>query len=128
LGVQAIEDARAAVSEIQLKQEGKHNELRSTISALEASPDKDQRRISELSSVLDQEALKLKKIREAADHLSNNSDFTLDSLLKEFGDYIAEALDREKGKEVTDQSIFRAHASKYEVRLQFDPAYFTQKA
>lgn len=33
------------------------------------------------------------------------------------GDYIAEALDKEKGSSVTDASIFRAHAAKYEVSL-----------
>ena len=33
------------------------------------------------------------------------------------GDYIAEALDKERGSSVTDASIFRAHAAKYEVSL-----------
>lgn len=31
-------------------------------------------------------------------------------------DYIAEALDKKLGGNVTDASIFRAHAAKYEVR------------
>ena len=34
------------------------------------------------------------------------------------GDYMAEDLDARGGAQVTDQSIFRAHAAKYEVRGQ----------
>ena len=32
-------------------------------------------------------------------------------------DYVAEALDKQLGGDVTDASIFRAHAAKYEVRV-----------
>ncbi len=39
-----------------------------------------------------------------------------DDVLSIAGDYVAEALDKEKGAAVTDASIFRAHAAKYEVR------------
>lgn len=37
-------------------------------------------------------------------------------MLEIAGDFVAEQLDREGGAEVTDHSIFRAHAAKYEVR------------
>jgi hypothetical protein len=41
---------------------------------------------------------------------------TVDALLALAGDQLAEALDAKHGAEVTDQSIYRAHAAKYEVR------------
>jgi hypothetical protein len=39
------------------------------------------------------------------------------ALLALAGDQVAEALDAKHGAEVTDQSIYRAHAAKYEVGL-----------
>ncbi len=40
----------------------------------------------------------------------------MDEVLAVAGDYVAEVLDKEQGAQVTDASIFRAHAAKYEVR------------
>lgn len=41
----------------------------------------------------------------------------MEDLLRVCGDYIAEVLDEIKGKDIKDQSIFRAHAAKYEVQI-----------
>lgn len=40
----------------------------------------------------------------------------MEALLAACGEYLAEALDKERGHLVSDLSIFRAHAAKYEVR------------
>ncbi len=37
-------------------------------------------------------------------------------MLSVAGDFMAEALDKQRGAEVTDYNIFRQHAAKYEVR------------
>jgi cysteinyl-tRNA synthetase len=39
----------------------------------------------------------------------------VDAILEVASDFVAEALDKERGSSVTDGSIFRAHAAKYEV-------------
>lgn len=107
-------DARSAVSDILKLQNEKVDDIRNQISTLEASPQKDQRRSTELASVLEQEELKLKKHRDA-DEALRSFQGDLQQLLNQYGGYIAETLDISKGKNVTDQSIFRAHAAKYEV-------------
>ena len=103
------------------KQEGKVTEIRQQIAALEENEQKDQRRRTELVSLLEQEELKLKKHREAQSRFAEIQGKTesKDYVLELFGGYVAEALDKTKGKDVTDQSIFRAHAAKYEVRSTF---------
>lgn len=42
------------------------------------------------------------------------------TLLRVAGDWVAEALDKELGAAVTDPSIYRAHAEKYEVSKRGD--------
>jgi len=44
----------------------------------------------------------------------------VDELLSLAGDQLAESLDALHGAELTDQSIYRAHAAKYEVRSRCD--------
>lgn len=39
----------------------------------------------------------------------------IDDVVSVSGDYLAEMLDSKKGDKVTDQSIFRDHAAKFEV-------------
>lgn len=41
---------------------------------------------------------------------------TVDAVLSVAGDQVAEQIDAREGGQVTDQSIYRAHAAKYEVR------------
>ncbi|EFJ42920.1 hypothetical protein VOLCADRAFT_66444 [Volvox carteri f. nagariensis] len=46
--------------------------------------------------------------------LETGASAPVDALIDLGGDYVAEALDRELGAAVTDPSVFRAHAAKYE--------------
>ena len=95
-------------------------EIRQQIAALEENEQKDQRRRTELVSLLEQEELKLTKHTEAQSRFVEIGETaTTGQVLQLFGGYVAEALDKTKGKDVTDQSIFRAHAAKYEVRSSF---------
>ena len=48
--------------------------------------------------------------------IAGNHQADIDALMAIASDYIAEALDKKLGGGVTDNSIFRAHAAKYEVR------------
>ncbi|GLC35821.1 hypothetical protein PLESTB_000497800 [Pleodorina starrii] len=115
---------QAAIS----KQQGKVAELQDLVSKAEAElqavagDDKKvafaQRKLSELEGAVRGEALKGKQ---AADALAALEAFqqtggpdAIDALLALGGDYVAEALDKELGAAVTDPSVFRAHAAKYE--------------
>ena len=48
---------------------------------------------------------------------TGNVQADVEAILAVASDFIAEALDKELGDDVTDGSIFRAHAAKYEVLL-----------
>lgn len=110
-------DATTAVEASLTEQEDKVTKLKEQIKEMEEHPQKDQRKVTEMASLIEQETLKLTKHKEAAEKLTGTPS-TVDSALDLFGGYVAEALDKTKGEDVTDQSIFRAHAAKYEVHSE----------
>ncbi len=48
----------------------------------------------------------------------------MDAIIEVAADYVAEALDKDRGSTVTDGTIFRAHAAKYEVSA--DSGYWSK--
>ncbi|GAX84748.1 hypothetical protein CEUSTIGMA_g12170.t1 [Chlamydomonas eustigma] len=81
------------------------------------------RKINELEGALKNEAHKLKKITDASAYLQSltltGTDHAadMDSILSVAGDYMAEALDTaaiKQGINVSDATIYRAHAAKFE--------------
>lgn len=49
--------------------------------------------------------------------LAGSPNEQVSAMLSIAADWVAEAVDKERGADVTDPSIYRAHAQKYEVRM-----------
>lgn len=85
--------------------------------AAEVAAATDSRQRTELESAVKNEEHKLKKVQEAQQQLEAvlaGGSPTIDAVLAAAGDQLAEALDAKQGSAVTDHSIYRAHAAKYE--------------
>eukprot|EP00798_Chlamydomonas_sp_ICE-L_P002666 gene2666-biopygen8694 len=95
--------------------EGKHTDAEA------AAADKKgvlQRKLNELDGAIKNKAHKLSQIQTALRALGQAGDS--DTIYAVASDFVAEELDREQGKSVTDSSIFRAHAAKYEAEFTQD--------
>eukprot|EP00798_Chlamydomonas_sp_ICE-L_P018385 gene18385-biopygen27313 len=77
-----------------------------------------QRQLNELEGAIKNEAHKLSQIQTALSALGQAGDSA--TIYAVASDFVAEELDREQGKSVTDSSIFRAHAAKYEAEFTQD--------
>ncbi|GMH38778.1 hypothetical protein BSKO_06662 [Bryopsis sp. KO-2023] len=122
---QVIADSLAAINGAIAKQEKKVAELEGQL--VDAKSEGAQRKVDDLSTMLDQENLKLKQRQEALPALdvvkaTNSGKPSIDNILAVTGDYVSEVLDNEKKATVTDQSIFREHAAKYEAEFMEDLA------
>ncbi|KAG2499369.1 hypothetical protein HYH03_002944 [Edaphochlamys debaryana] len=77
-----------------------------------------QRKVSDLEDAVKGEQLKGRQAAEALEALAavqlTGTPADVEALLAVGGDYVAEALDAERGAGVTDPSVFRAHAARYE--------------
>lgn len=81
--------------------------------------EKTRKKKDELLVAVKNEAHKLHQVTRALEavqalELTGSAEQNIAVIALEAGDYIAEALDRELGSQVTDHSIYRAHAAKYE--------------
>lgn len=111
-----LNDGRAALRQALEKQQG-------VVSAsMEAfAGESEPKRKEELEVVIKQESLKLEKVRSAQDELeTQSSNRCLDGMIAACSDALAVMLDSTRGKEVTDHSIFKAHASRYEEEFMED--------
>lgn len=107
--------AEQAVAAAQEKQRSKHQEAASTLAAAVADG-ANAKRVEELDGLVKNEAHKLAQVAEAASSLKQlTGTSTFQDVVERAGDHIAEHLDKEHGAEVTDHSIYKAHAVKYEV-------------
>eukprot|EP00798_Chlamydomonas_sp_ICE-L_P027085 gene27085-biopygen836 len=77
-----------------------------------------QRQLNELEGAIKNEAHKLSQIQTAMRALGQAGDSA--TIYAVASDFVAEELDKEQGKSVTDSSIFRAHAAKYEAEFTQD--------
>eukprot|EP00951_Prasinocladus_malaysianus_P028354 scaffold258012_cov40-Prasinocladus_malaysianus.AAC.1 len=112
--------ARSAVEKGKSKQEGKVAEARQDADAMAAEAASkgsasDKRKADELAALVPQEELKLKQIVESAAKLEEvAASHDVEEVFAVAGDHIAAVLDAERGTNVTDPAIYRAHAAKYE--------------
>jgi cysteinyl-tRNA synthetase len=109
----ALAYAREAVAAAAAKQAKKADDLQAMAQAAT-----DGRAKNDLDSAAKNERHKLTRVEQAAQQLgalaSSSPIITVDAVLSVAGDQVAERLDAERGAEVRDQSIYRAHAAKYE--------------
>jgi hypothetical protein len=91
------------------KQQRKVDKAQAELAAADARVKED------FENELKNEELKLGQAQQALQGLQQQG-LAKEQLLAVAGDYIAQQLDEQKGHEVTEHSIFQAHASKYEVR------------
>jgi cysteinyl-tRNA synthetase len=109
-GTAAASYARDAVAAAQAKQAKKADDLRA-----QAAAATDGRARADLDSAAKNEAHKLARVEHAAKELAAlPTPLTIDAVLSVAGDQVAERLDSDRGAEVRDQAIYRAHALKYE--------------
>lgn len=86
-----------------------------------AAGEPEPKRRDELEVVAKQESLKLEKLRKSQDDLETQSNRRcLEGMIDTCSDALAVMLDKTRGKEVTDHSIFKAHASRYEEEFMED--------
>lgn len=118
---EVISDSKAAIEKAIAKQEKKVAEATEQMEK-EKSNGGAQKKIDVFVNMLDQENLKLKKNQDALSDLEEvtKGTPTVESVLAVSGDFVAEVLDAEKMATVTDQSIFREHAAKYEAEFMED--------
>jgi hypothetical protein len=112
--IQVLDTVKSAVAAAVAKQSKKLAAV-----GAEAAAAKDSRARTELEGAVKNEEHKLKKVTEVQQQLDRllaaGGAPSVDALLALAGDQVAEVLDAQQGAEVTDQSIYRAHAAKYEV-------------
>lgn len=108
---QVQQDANAAVQAAIEKQQKKVDKAEAELAAAEARVKED------FENELKNEQLKLSQAQQAMAGLQQQG-LSSEQVLSVAGDYIAQQLDEQKGHEVTEHSIYQAHASKYEVRGQ----------
>ncbi|KAL6747424.1 tRNA synthetases class I (C) catalytic domain-containing protein [Haematococcus lacustris] len=118
---QVLAFATEAVSSAHAKQSAKVADVQLQVSAVDAelatAGERKELRAKreELVSAVKGEAHKLSRTTEALAALAAlPSQVSVDEVLDVAADWVAESLDKEQGSSVTDSSIFRAHAAKYE--------------
>ncbi|KAJ9527314.1 hypothetical protein QJQ45_025542 [Haematococcus lacustris] len=118
---QVLAFATEAVSSAHAKQSAKVADVQLQVSAVDAelatAGERKELRAKreELVAAVKGEAHKLSRTTEALAALAAlPSQVSMDEVLDVAADWVAEALDKEQGSSVTDSSIFRAHAAKYE--------------
>eukprot|EP00195_Chlamydomonas_chlamydogama_P001473 CAMPEP_0202920984 /NCGR_PEP_ID=MMETSP1392-20130828/77139_1 /ASSEMBLY_ACC=CAM_ASM_000868 /TAXON_ID=225041 /ORGANISM="Chlamydomonas chlamydogama, Strain SAG 11-48b" /LENGTH=790 /DNA_ID=CAMNT_0049614513 /DNA_START=176 /DNA_END=2548 /DNA_ORIENTATION=+ len=107
-----VADAKKLVedAEQEIKSGGEEGSSKGAVKKLEA-----------LKGALKQEEHKLTQIASVLSGLqAQQAPADAEALYKTAGDYMAESLDKELGSTVTDASIFRAHAAKYEAEFLQD--------
>jgi cysteinyl-tRNA synthetase len=109
--LQVQQDAYAAVQAAVDKQQQKVAKAQEELAAAESRVKED------FENELKNEQLKLTQAQQAMEGLQHQG-LSKDQVLSIAGDYVAQQLDEQRGHEVTEHSIFQAHASKYEVRSQ----------
>ncbi|KAJ9527318.1 hypothetical protein QJQ45_025537 [Haematococcus lacustris] len=118
---QVLAFATEAVSSAHAKQSAKVADVQLQVSAVDAelatAGERKELRAKreELVSAVKGEAHKLSRTTEALAALAAlPSQVSVDEVLDVAADWVSESLDKEQGSSVTDSSIFRAHAAKYE--------------
>lgn len=121
-----FEDAHKALAEAQEQQLCKAEAARAALSEAKLDASRDTslaRKVEDLASAVAEQELLLQKAETAVTTLNSaGPTATLEVLFAIASDALAEALDKKLRHTVTDPSIFRAHAAKYEEEFLDDMA------
>lgn len=115
--------ALAAVESALAKQNSKVEEAKAMqLAGAQADDKKDSRCQADLATALKNEEHKAGRVQAVLTDLKaiSAASATMDQVLSVAGDFVSDVLDKEKGAGVTDASIYRAHAARYEREFMED--------